>query len=52
MGAMPVNEEKSTLRHDEEADIPLSPMRSQVTMGKGSVETASTSKLDVVIDIR
>lgn len=52
MATTPVGEEKSSLRHDEEADIALSPIRSQVTMGKDSIETASTSKMKAVVEIR
>ena len=43
MGVGP-NGEKSSMRHDEEADIALSPMKWQPTRGGDSVETASTSK--------
>ncbi|KAF9778874.1 hypothetical protein BJ322DRAFT_458089 [Thelephora terrestris] len=52
MEVLQVSEEKSSMRHDEEAGIPMSPIRSQITMEKVSVETASTSKMDSVIDIR
>lgn len=52
METTPVGEEKSSLGHDEEADIALSPIKSQVTMGKGSIETASTSDMRAVVEIR
>jgi len=44
MGAVHITVEKSFLRDDEETDIALSPIKSQVTvMEKGSMETTITS---------
>jgi len=44
MGAVHITVEKSFLRDDEEADIAMSPIRSQTVIEKGSMETTITSK--------
>lgn len=44
-------EEKSSMGNDDERDIPLSPIRG-TTGGRDSLETASTSKLGAIVDMR
>jgi hypothetical protein len=48
----PTNEEKSSLGHDEEAAIALSPIKSQVGTRKDSIETVSASKLKDIVEIQ
>jgi len=50
MGVGRLDVEKSSMRHDEEADIALSPMKWQEARGGDSIETASTSKTKTVVE--
>jgi hypothetical protein len=43
--------ERPPIRHAGAADIPLSPIKSQATMGNCSAGTASTSKREAVVYI-
>ena len=50
MGAVHITVEKSFVRDDEEADIALSPIRSQAAVDKDSMETTMTSKTETVAE--
>ena len=51
MAPAQTSEKKPPVRHARATDIPLSPIKSQATMGNCSVGAASTSKREVVMDI-
>lgn len=49
-GGVQINVEKSVMKHDEEAGIILSPVRSNAALEKRSMETFTTSKTGTVVE--